>query len=102
MVHFMSKKIKLYVKGDCVEVATYVHDTLDGFFVPARMIGLVVESELVQMGSNEQMNMHDEEEWMYRIILPDGRVTEVWDYEIRLVNTMATEYNNISHKPKGA
>ena len=98
----MSKKIRLYGKGDCVEVSTWIHDTRDGFFVPARMVGLVIESELIHMGSNEELSMHDEEEWMYRVILPDGRVTEVWDYEIRPVNVMGKEYNNISHKPKGA
>lgn len=94
----MSKKIKLYTKGDCVEVSTWMHDTTDGFFVPTRMIGLVVEAELVQMGSNEKMNIHDAEEWMYRVVLPDGRVTEAWDYELKPVNIMAKEYNNLSHK----
>ena len=94
----MPKKIKLYDKGDCVEVATWTHDTHDGFFIPTRLVGLVMEAELVQMGSNEKMAMDDEEEWMYRVILPDGRITEAWDYEIKPVNVMGKEYNNISNK----
>lgn len=97
----MSKKIKLYDKGDCVEVSTWVNDDTDGFFVPARMIGLVLESHLMDMDVNEGDGVHDKEEWMYRIVLSDGRVTEAWDYEIRPVNVMGKEYNNISRQPIG-
>ena len=81
----MSKKIKQYKKGDCVEVSTWSHSD-SGFFTPARAFGLVLEAELILMGDNENMNMHDEKEWMYRVVLPDGRIVEVWDYEIKHVN----------------
>ena len=49
----MSTKIKLYDEGDCVEVSTWTNDETDGFFVPARMIGLVLESHLMDMDVNE-------------------------------------------------
>ena len=97
MVYVMSKKIKLYDKGDCVEVNTWEVTCEDGFFRPGRAIGLVLEAELVEMDANEEGDIHDQHEWMYRVVLPDGRVTEVWDYEVRPVNTLTTEYNNISH-----
>ena len=63
------------------------------------MVGLVLEAELVEM--DDPNGNHDGHEWMYRVILPSGRVTEVWDYEIRPVNVMGKEYNNISHQPEG-
>ena len=91
----MSTKIKLYDKGDCVEVSTWINDDSDGFFVPSRQIGLVLEAELVEMDSEDAH--HDSREWLYRVILPDGRVTEVWDYEVRPVNSLPTEYNKLSH-----
>ena len=94
MVHVMSK-IKLYDKGDCVEVSTWDSACEEGFFKPGRAIGLVLEAQLVEMDSEDAH--HDCREWMYRVILPDGRVCEVWDYEVRPVNTLTTEYNNISH-----
>lgn len=96
----MPKKIKLYDKGDCVEVATWVNDETDGFFVPGKFIGLILEAELVEMDGESGM-FESTTEWMYRVILPDGRVTEAWDYEIRPVNVMGKEYNTVSHKPKG-
>lgn len=96
----MSTKIKLYDCGDCVSVNTWESCDEDGFFVPGRAIGLVLEAQLVEMGDNEDMNMHDEKEWMYRVILPSGRVTEVWDYEIRPVNIIGKEYNNSSQQAK--
>ena len=95
MVHVMSTKIKLYDKGDCVEVSTWDCCSEDGFFKPGRAIGLVLEAELVEMDSDDAI--HDAREWMYRVILPDGRVTEVWDYEVRPVNSLPTEYNKLSH-----
>tara|TARA_X000000950_G_scaffold244427_2_gene300551 strand:- start:462 stop:758 length:297 start_codon:yes stop_codon:yes gene_type:complete len=98
MVHIMPKKIKLYAKGDCVEVNTWEVTCEDGFFRPGRAIGLVLEAELVEMDTEDAH--HDGMEWMYRVILPDGRVTECWDYEVRPVNVLPTEYNNISHKAK--
>ena len=91
----MSTKIKLYDKGDCVEVSTWDCCCEDGFFKPGRAIGLVLEAQLVEMDSEDAH--HDHREWMYRVILPDGRVTEVWDYEVRPVNTLPTEYNKLSH-----
>ena len=95
MVYVMSTKIKLYDKGDCVEVSTWINDDSDGFFVPSRQIGLVLEAELIEMDSEDAH--HDGREWLYRVILPDGRVTEVWDYEVRPVNSLPTEYNKLSH-----
>ena len=97
----MSKKIKLYEHGDCVEVSMWLNDDADGFFIPGKIIGLVLESELVEMDG--ESGLHDPTcEWMYRVILPDGRVTEAWDYEIKPVNVMGKEYNTISHQPEGA
>ena len=91
----MPKKIKLYDKGDCVEVSTWDHGR-DDFFTPRLAIGLVLEAEYVQMDSSD--GEHDGHEWMYRIILPSGNVTEAWDYEIKPVNVMGKEYNNsITH-----
>ena len=90
MVYVMSKKIKLYDKGDCVEVSTWDSCSEDGFFRPGRAIGLVLEAELVEMDVNEGDGIHDKHEWMYRVVLPDGRVTEVWDYEIKPVNILPT------------
>ena len=74
-------------------------DDTDGFFVPTRMVGLVLEAELIDMDDNAVVG--DGKEWMYRVVLPSGRITEVWDYEIKPVNVMGKEYNNISHKPEG-
>ncbi len=94
----MSEKIKLYEKGDCVEISTWDCCGEDGLFTPGRSIGLVLESQLVEMDSEDAF--HDCREWMYRVILPDGRVAEVWDYEIRHVNSLTAEYNNLSHSAK--
>ena len=95
----MSKEIDCqgipHCVGDCVEVSTWMHDDSDGFFVPARCIGLVLESELVDMDDPDGEN--DGKEWLYRVSLPDGRVTEVWDYEVKHVNSNIIKYNNISH-----
>ena len=98
----MSKKIKLYDNGDCVLVTHWGNYDKDGFLHNVESIGLVLEAELVEMGDNEDMNIHDAKEWMYRVVLPNGRITEVWDYEIKPVNVMGKNYNNLSHKPKGA
>ena len=81
----MPEKIKRYKKGDCVEVSIWENGK-DNFFTPAQAVGLVLEAELIQMGDNEEMCMHDEKEWMYRVSLDDGRIVEVWDYEIKYVN----------------
>ena len=70
--------------GDCVEVSTWIHETPEGFFIPGRVIGLVLEKELVEMGVDEAFG--ETKEWMYRVSLPDGKIVEVWDYEIRHVN----------------
>ena len=95
----MSKKIKLYDTGDCVEVSTWDSCCEDGFFKPGRAIGLVLEAVYVEMDdANPAFEGEDGHEWMYRVILPDGRVTEVWDYEIRPVNVMGKEYNTISQQ----
>lgn len=94
----MSKKIRLYDVGDCVEISTWDCCDEDGFFKPGKAIGLVLEAELVDM-ADEADGIGKTKEWMYRVILPTGRVSEVWDYEVRPVNTLATGYNNLSHKP---
>ena len=91
----MSTKVKLYDKGDCVEVSTWDSSCENGFFKPGRAIGLVLEAELVEMDTEDAH--HDGREWMYRVVLPDGRVTEVWDYEVRPVNSLNDKYNNLSH-----
>ena len=96
----MSEKIKLYKHGDCVEVSTWDCCDEDGFFRPGRAIGLVLEAELVEMDVNEGDGIRDTHEWMYRVILPSGSVTEVWDYEVKPVNTLPDGYNNLSHQAK--
>ena len=90
----MPEKIAMHDVGDCVEVSTWINDIEDGFFKPARAIGLVLEAELVDMDVNEGDGIHDKQEWMYRVLLYDGRVTEVWDYEIKHVNSNNIKYNN--------
>ena len=90
----MPKKIRMYQKGDCVEVSTWDCCDEDGFFRPGRSIGLILEYELVEMDVNEGDGIHDKHEWMYRVVLPDGRICEVWDYEVQHVNTIAPKYNN--------
>ena len=98
----MSTKIKYYDKGDCVEVSTWEGSPADGFFHSVQMVGLVLEAELVDMDLQRDGQFKTTQEWMYRILLPNGIVTEAWDYEIRPVNVMGKEYNNSSRKPKGA
>ena len=73
-----------------------MHDHTDGFFVPGRAIGLVLEKELVEM-DGESGQLGHAKEWLFRVSLPDGRITEVWDYEIKHVNSSKSKYNNISH-----
>tara|TARA_B100000927_G_C16179561_1_gene354790 strand:+ start:58 stop:351 length:294 start_codon:yes stop_codon:yes gene_type:complete len=95
----MSKKIKTHNVGDCVEVSTWDCCDEDGFFKPGRAIGLVLEAELVEMDG--ESGLHDpSQEWMYRVVLPDGRVTECWDYEVKHVNSNTAKYNNVSHPTK--
>ena len=84
----MSKKIKRYKVGDCVEVSMWAHGK-DDFFTPAKGIGIVLEVELVDMDVNEGAGVHDKQEWLYRVVLTDGTITEQWDYEIKLVNRAA-------------
>ena len=97
----MSKKIKLYDTGDCVQVTVWQGYDKNGFLENVQRIALVLEAELVEMDG--ESGLHDaSEEWLYRVSLPDGRVEEVWDYEIKPVNVMGKDYNTISHKPKGA
>ena len=82
----MSKKIAAHAIGDCVEVTTWEYESdTKGYFVPARLIGLVLERELVEM-ADEEAGYGETKEWLYRVSLPDGRVTEVWDYEVKNVN----------------
>ena len=97
----MSEKIKLYDIGDCVEVSTWGGCDKEGFFHNAQIVGLVLEAELVEMDGRTDY-FDATKEWMYRVSLPDGTIAEAWDYEIRPVNVMGKEYNNITHKPKGA
>ena len=97
----MSEKIKLYDTGDCVEVTVWQGCDREGFFNNAQVIGLVLEAELVEMDGESGL-FEPTCEWMYRVSLPDGTIAEAWDYEIRPVNVMGKEYNNLSRKPKGA
>ena len=82
--------------GDCVEVSTWEHET-DGFFHPGHAIGLVIEKELVEMDGESGL-FDPTKEWLYRVSLPDGRISEVWDYEVKHVNSNTPKYNNISHQ----
>ena len=70
--------------GDCVEVSTWMHDDADGFFIPGKAIGLVLDKELVDMDDPDGKG--DGKEWLYRVSLPDGRIMEAWDYEVKNVN----------------
>ena len=97
----MSKKIKLYDTGDCVNVIHWSGWTGDGLLQSQESIGLVLEAQLVDMDLNRDGQFRTTQEWMYRITLSDGTIVEAWDYEIKPVNVMGKEYNNISHKPKG-
>ena len=83
--------------GDCVEVSTWHHLPKDGFFHPVQMIGLVLERELVEM-AEEGEGYGETKEWLYRISLSDGKVTEAWDYEVKHVNSTNIKYNNLSHQ----
>ena len=93
----MSTKIKLYDTGDLVEVTVW-QDVLyqHGFKENTSKIGIVLEAELVEMDDAD--GFKDEHEWMYRILLPDGEITETWDYEIKPVNVMGKEYNKLSQQ----
>ena len=82
----MSTKIAVHCVGDCVEVSTWMHDDSDGFFIPGKAIGLVIEKELVEMDINEGDGVEDKAEWLYRVSLSDGQVVEAWDYEVKNVN----------------
>jgi hypothetical protein len=96
MVLTVPEKIKLYNTGDCVEVSTWAKTDKGGFFHNEQIIGLILEAEYIEMGEFDNQPRAD---WMYRVSLPDGTIAEIWDYEIRPVNTMCKEYNNnISHK----
>ena len=96
----MSAKIKLYDEGDCVEVTVWNHNR-DDFFTPSHVIGLILEAELIEMDVNEDDGLNEKEEWMYRVSTSNGKIVEAWDYEIKPVNVMGKEYNNISHQPEG-
>ena len=78
--------------GSCVEVSTWMHDDADGFFIPGKAIGLVLERELVEM-ADETEGYGETKEWMYRVSLPDGRIVEAWDYEVKNVNAAWSQYN---------
>ena len=62
-----------------------MHDDSDGFFVPGKAIGLVVERELVEMDGESGL-FDPTKEWLYRVSLSDGRIVEAWDYEVKNVN----------------
>ena len=100
MVYIVSTKIKLYDEGDCVEVIVWNHNR-DDFFTPSTVIGLILEAELITMDVNEGDGLNEKEEWMYRVSTSNGKIVEAWDYEIKPVNVMGKEYNNISHQPVG-
>ena len=105
MVYTVSKKIKLYDAGDCVEVTAWEHfgmpPTIRGLLQNKTQIGLVLEAELVIMDVKNGSGLLDVEEWMYRVSLSNGSIVEAWNYEIRPVNVMGKEYNSISHQPEG-
>ena len=82
----MSTKIAVHCVGDCVEVSTWMHDDSDGFFIPGKSIGLIIEKELVEMDINEGDGVEDKVEWLYRVSLSDGQIVEAWDYEVKNVN----------------
>lgn len=93
----MSKKIKLYDTGDCVEVNVWQDMLIQRVFKEnTTRIGLVLEAEYVEMDDGD--GFRDGHEWMYRILLPDGKITEAWDYEIKPVNVMGKEYNTLSQQ----
>ena len=94
----MSKKIKLYDTGDCVEVTIWQGCDKEGFFNNAQVVGLVLEAELVEMDGTIEEYFDPTYEWMYRVALPSGEIAEVWDYEIRPVNVMGKEYNTLSQQ----
>ena len=99
----MSKKIKLYDTGDLVEVTVWQDVLVQRVFKEnTSKIGLVLEAELIEMpmAANEYEKEYEksEYEWMYRVLLPDGEVSEIWDYEIKPVNVMGKEYNTLSQQ----
>ena len=97
----MSTKIKLYDTGDLVEVTVWQDVLVQRVFKEnTSKIGLVLEAELIEMTMNEYEKEHgkSEYEWMYRILLPDGEISEIWDYEIKPVNVMGKEYNTLSQQ----
>ena len=89
VVYAMSKEIDCqgvpHSIGSCVEVSTWMHDGDDGFFVPGKAIGLVLERELVEMDGESGL-FDPTKEWLYRVSLPDGQIVEAWDYEVKNVN----------------
>ena len=83
----MRKEVKLYKKGDCVEVS--VLDIAEARYY--QLIGIVLGSQIVEMD--------DHPRWLYTIV-HEGIIDDFWDYEIRPVNAKAKPYNNTTHKAK--
>ena len=97
-MYVVSKKVKLYDTGDCVEVTTWDGCDAEGFFCPAKHVGLVLEAVYIEMDDAARAFVNDDGcEWMYRVSISDGQIVEAWDYEIRPVNVLGKEYNNLSH-----
>jgi len=93
----MSTKIKLYDTGDLVEVTVWQDVLYQKVFKEnTSKIGLVLEAELINIDG--EGNIESTSEWMYRILLPNGEITETWDYEIKPVNVMGKEYNKLSQQ----
>ena len=91
----MSEKIKLYDTGDCVQVWSWEGYDKNGYLDSVHHVGLVLEATLIEMDVNSYEGIYNKpaHEWMYRVLLPDGTIEEVWDYEIKPVNVMGKEYN---------
>ena len=70
--------------GDCVEVTAWDEDGY-GFLETCQYVGLILESERVEM-EDPNADIASTAEWLYRVSLPDGRVIEAWDYEVKNVN----------------
>ena len=68
--------------GDCVEVTAVFGGT--GMII--NEIGIILSHELVQMDQ-------DLFEYLYTVHSPTG-IEDYWAYEVKLVNTEQTHYNN--------
>ena len=75
--------------GDCVEVEAVFGGT--GRII--REVGIVLSHELVEMDD-------DLYEYLYKVHSPIG-IDDYWAYEIKLVNSTKSDYNdNITHSKR--